>query len=296
MSHTPVLLENVLQYLDPQPGECIVDGTIDGGGHAAEILKRIGDSGMLIGIDKDERMIEGSRERFANRNNVMLAADGYENTEKILKAYGIKKIDGLLLDLGFSSEQLAPPVGGIGRGFSFMNDEPLLMTYDAQRQSLRDKMRGIREDELAKIIFEFGEERYARRIAEAIVYASRKKKIETTGELTKIISNAAPRGYERGRIHPATRTFQALRIWVNNELENLKTILTALPNIMNVGGRVVVISFHSLEDRIVKQELRRMKKEERAELLTKKPVEATAEEIRMNPRSRSAKLRAIKMA
>jgi 16S rRNA (cytosine1402-N4)-methyltransferase len=291
MTHTPVLLNEVIRLLNPQPGEFFIDGTIDGGGHSAEILKRILPGGKLLGVDRDESAILRLKSEFKSyKPNLILTAGNYADLPEILGRKKLPRADGLLLDLGFSSEQLTS-----GRGFSFSVDEPLLMTYSRATRPLRERLPELSEKQLADIIYSFGGERYARRIAKAIKEAERKKRIRTSGELAAIVRGAVPKNYERGRINPATRTFQALRIWVNDELGNLKKVLGELREILRPGGRVAVISFHSLEDRAVKEAFRRGVKEGWLTLLTKKPVFPEEEEIKRNPRSRSAKLRVGRM-
>jgi len=293
--HVPVLLQEVLEMLDPRPGDFIIDGTVDGGGHAAAILARIGPSGTFLGVDLDETMLADCKKRIVPREGVALTVGNYADLPEILDREGLGRADGLLLDLGFSSEQIAHS----GRGFSFSEasrSEPLLMTYDDSRVPVRDMLATISEKELANILSEFGGEHYANRIAKAIVLKRKGRgAITTSGELADTVRGAVPRGYEHGRIDPATRTFQALRIVANGELENLKQVLGSLENILKPGGRVAIISFHSLEDRIVKQSFRDMEKQSKMEVLTKKPISASREEIAANPRSRSAKLRAGKM-
>jgi len=296
MLHTPVLLNEVIKFLDPRLGQFVVDGTVGGAGHSREILNRIGLTGKLLGIDLDKERIENCKLKIGNYTNVILVHGNYANLPAILKKYKLGKADGLLLDLGFSSEQLH------GRGVSFSEDEPLDMRYDAKSQipnyksqnwqTAADIINRAGEKELTDIIWKYGEERFSRRIAGKIVEARKKKRIITTFDLAEIVKSAVPRYYERGRIHPATRTFQALRIYVNSELENLETLLKNLPQIMSEGGRAVIISFHSLEDRLVKNYFRDMAKAGKVEILTKKPVTPAAGEITKNQRSRSAKLRA----
>ncbi len=292
--HTPVLLHEVIKLLDPKPGEFVIDGTIDGGGHAEEILKRISPQGKLLGIDWDAKMIAAAEVEFADRDGVNLICGNYADLPVILEAKKMGKADGLLLDLGFSSEQLT----NSGRGFSFdppAGGEPLLMTYDSRRKSVKDILRELGTKELAKKIFELSGEKFAMHIARAIKEREKTRPIETTGELAEIIREAVPPNYERGRIDPATRTFQALRIYANNELENLKKVLDELGKILKPNGRAAVISFHSLEDRIVKNIFREQEKTGKLRILTKKPVVPSKEEISKNPRSRSAKLRAAQM-
>jgi 16S rRNA (cytosine1402-N4)-methyltransferase len=295
MAHEPVLLKEVLRYLAPTPGAFIIDGTVDGGGHAAAIMETIMPEGNFLGLDWDKRMVEareaahkhGTRERYLHRS--------YADLPEIIREEKLGLADGLLLDLGFSSEQLAHS----GRGFSFSDahaGEPLYMTYDDAQTSVAELLRGMKENELAKIIFTYGGERLSRRIAKAITEREKVRAITTSGELAEIVRQAVPANYERGRIDPATRTFQALRIYANDELGNLTRTLGNITRIVRSGGRVVVISFHSLEDRIVKQAFQSLAKEHKAEILTKKSVGPSAEEENGNPRSRSAKLRAAVIA
>lgn len=272
MSHIPVLLKEVIELLDPKPGEFFIDGTAGTGGHSRAIREKIGPSGKLLSIDWEK------------------TGENYADLAEILKNKNLGKADGLLLDLGFSSEQ----IGG-GRGFSFQKDEPLLMTYDPNAEPLKEMLKELTEEELIKIIKEFGEERFARRIAKAIYEQERRKPIETTLELAEVIRGAVPKNYERGRINPATRTFMAFRIYANHELENLEKLLQNLEQILKPRARVAIISFHSLEDRLVKNYFRDYAKIGKLKILTKKPVTATKEEVAANPRSRSAKLRAAIM-
>lgn len=287
MPHTPVLLKEVIKFLDPKPGEFVIDGTVNGGGHAAEIIKKVSPKGKLLGVDWDEAILSGCRARFSGYENVILVRGNYADLPEILRIKELGKADGLLLDLGFSTAQLDEG----GRGFSFAKNEPLLMTYDTGAKPVREILKELGEKELAEIIFRFSGEKFAGRIAKAIKKQERLEPIETTAELRKIIESAVPGNYERGRLEPSTRTFQALRIYANNELGNLERILNGLTRILKKGGRVVVISFHSLEDRVVKRTLRLLEKNGRLEVLTKKPVVAGKNEVAQNPKSRSAKLR-----
>ncbi len=275
-THIPVLLNEVLKFLEPKPGEFFIDGTFGAGGHSRAIQALIGERGRLLAIDWEK------------------TGENYADLVEILKAKKLGKADGLLLDLGFSSEQL-----GGGKGFSFQINEPLAMVYDLNQKPVRTILKELDEKELAQIIRDFGGEKFSGRIARVIKEVIRKKGINTTFDLAEAVKSAVPGNYERGRIHPATRTFQALRIYANNELGNLEKVLKDIFKILKpatadggAGGRVVIISFHSLEDRIVKNYFRDYAKEKKMAILTKKPVEATDEEVRINPRSRSAKLRA----
>ncbi|MBI4159919.1 16S rRNA (cytosine(1402)-N(4))-methyltransferase RsmH [Candidatus Wolfebacteria bacterium] len=327
--HIPVLLDEVIHYLDPRPGKFIIDGAVDGGGHAEEIIKRIQPNGTFLGIDLDNEMIMKTAKRLMTNPSMGLMAGNRRLTTKfmpgnyadlpdILNGEELGCADGLLLDLGFSTEQLEA-----GKGFSFNKDEVLDMRYDSRISADRNAdQRGLESDisvnqrgnpresavrtaaevinslpeqELANIFWTYGEERYGRRIAKEIVITRKKKRIIRTTELVAVIEKVVPRGYEHGRIHPATRVFQGLRIYVNHEMENLDTALRKLPRIMASHGRVVLISFHSLEDRRVKQAFRELEKRGKARILTKKPIRASKEEIERNPRSRGAKLRAIEI-
>lgn len=292
--HQPVLLQEVITFLDPKPGDHIVDGTVDGGGHAEAVVRKIMPGGKFLGLDWDDAMLLDCKARIGTDKNIFLLHGNYADLPTVLEKEKFGKADGLLLDLGFSSEQIAKS----GRGFGFGEanaQEPLLMTYDDSRKPVREILRTLSEKEIADIIFEFGGERFSRRIARAIAEREKQKPMLSVGELAETVRNALPRGYEHGRIDRATRTFQAFRIYANDELKNLERILDALDAIIKPGGRVVVISFHSLEDRIVKRAFQKFSKEKKAEVLTKKPVMAQAGETKENPRSRSAKLRAIKV-
>ena len=288
MPHVPVLLDEVIAMLDPKRGEFFVDGTFGAGGHSTAILEKIGLNGKLFALDWDESNVS---KPIIPDSRFLIQVSNYADLPEILELRKLGLADGLILDLGVSSDQL----DSSGRGFSFQKDEPLLMTYDLNGEPVRKILTELTEKELTEIIREYGEERYANKIAKAIFEQERKKPIVTTLELAELIKNTVPRNYERGRIHPATRTFQALRIYANHELENLERILKNLHRVVKPGGRVAIISFHSLEDRLVKNYFRDYAKAEKAKLLTKKPIVATSEEITANPRSRSAKLRVIQI-
>ncbi len=300
--HTPVLLKEVVKALNPQPGEFMIDGTLGGGGHAKAILERIKSRGMLLGLDWDEKNLENfRRESEEIKGRLILIHENYASMPEILEKHRLPKADGLILDLGFSTGQIERS----GRGFSFnylgqsaSGGEPLDMRYnpgDDERSTAANVINSTSEKELARIIYEYGEERFSRQIAKKIVERRRQKRILTTGELVEIIRSAVPKNYERGRIHPATRTFQALRIYVNDELKNLKNILEKLTEVIGKDGRVAIISFHSLEDRIVKNHFKKLVLERKASFINKKPIMAGREEVKNNPKSRSAKLRAIRI-
>ncbi|MEK7646933.1 MAG: 16S rRNA (cytosine(1402)-N(4))-methyltransferase RsmH [Patescibacteria group bacterium] len=292
MAHEPVLLEEVIRLLDVPRGKIFVDATADGGGHLRAMLKRLSDGGKIIGIDYDAGMIEKLGREFGGDKRVIFINGNFRDIGNLLAEYA-GMVDGILYDLGFSSLQLEES----GRGFAFKEDEPLVMTLKKNlepRDLTAEKIvNDWPEDRLKEIIRVYGEERFAGRIARRIVEARRKKRIRRTTELAEIIQQAVPKNYERGRIHPATRTFQALRITVNDELNALKEGLAEGWKLLAPDGRMAVISFHSLEDRIVKNFFRDKKQEGGAELLAKKPIVAMREEISRNPRSRSAKLRAV---
>jgi 16S rRNA (cytosine1402-N4)-methyltransferase len=288
--HIPVLLNEVIKYLDPKPNENFIDCTMGQGGHAVAILEKIGPMGKILGIDLDGKQIENCRrlkERFNNR--LILANDNYANLKNIAEQNNFFPINGILLDLGFSSFHTDESQ----KGFSFLKNEPLDMRYNLQNNlTARQIINEWPEKEIEKILEEYGEEKFAKKISKKIAEARQIKKIETTLQLVGIIEKAIP-GRRKGDIHCATRTFQALRIAVNDELENLKNILPQAVSILSSGGRLAVISFHSLEDRIVKSFFKETEKENIAKILFKKPITASEQEILENPRARSAKLRAI---
>ena len=289
MFHIPVLLKEVVTALNPQKGDVVIDGTAGAGGHAKEILNHIGEEGSMMLVDWDEETVRTLEKEVKTFSNVRVVQGNYADIPALMEQENFPKADELLLDLGFSSDQLMR-----GRGFSFQKaDEPLLMTYSDEREPLKELLQRISEKELLEIIKEFGEERYAKEISRAII--ANRNRMTTSGALAEVIKNAVPKFYEHGRIHPATRTFQALRIYINKELENLERILKLIPKIVKPGGRVAIISFHSLEDRMVKEQFQQMEKEGIGENLTKKPIIANFEEVARNPRARSAKLRALKI-
>ncbi|MCS6896977.1 MAG: 16S rRNA (cytosine(1402)-N(4))-methyltransferase RsmH, partial [Nitrospira sp.] len=271
----------------------VLDCTVGYGGHAEAFLKSSSQAVRVIGLDRDPEAIASSKERLATfGERVTLKQGDYRDLKRYLEQMGIPKVGGLLFDLGASSPQLDTP----RRGFSFREDGPLDMRMD-QTAGVTAAVLVNREPEhvLADIIFQYGDERYARRIARAIVRARDHKPIETTGELASIVTGAVPSAYRRGRIHCATRTFQALRIAVNRELEGLDAALRDAVDLLDSGGRMCVISFHSLEDRIVKRVFRALVQEpgKGVSVLTPKPIVPGEEECRINPRARSAKLRVI---
>lgn len=292
MPHTPVLLEETIAALDPRSGETVLDGTVGGGGHLAALLQKMGGRGSFIAVDLDEDNLQKAREKIARaypQARQFWVKGNYADAPSILSALGIDRVDVLLLDLGFSSEHLAS-----GRGFSFLQPgEKLDMRYDPSLgPTAADILNGSSEDRLADVFWKYGEERWSRRAAKAIVIARKKKKIESVGDLLEIIEKVVPK---TGKINPATKIFQALRIATNSELQNLERFLSDIPIIVRANGRVAIISFHSLEDRMVKTAFRDLVKSGRAELVLKKPAVPSVNEVERNPRSRSAKLRAIKI-
>lgn len=317
--HTPVLQKEVLAYLDPRPNENFIDATIGEGGHALAILERTKPSGKLFGIEWDLEQIEKlqvSSFKFQVSGRIVLVCDNFANLKNIVEKYNFYPVHGILFDLGISSWHLEES----GRGFSFLRDELLDMRlrYDINPKSkiqnsklqVKIKNKNIKnyeltaeaivnkwpQSEIEKILREYGQERFAARIAKKIVEQRKIKPIKTTFQLVDVIKRATPVWYHHRKIHPATRTFQALRIAVNDELGNLKAVLPQAVEILEPLGRMVVISFHSLEDRIVKNFFRDEEKRGRIQILTKKPVVPSKEELLQNPRSRSAKLRAAMKA
>ncbi len=290
MSHIPVLTKEVLQYLDPKQNENMIDCTVGNGGHAKLILEKNGPLGKLLGIDADSQQIKHTRSAVQDfQERIILVNDSYANIKEITERIRLKPINGILLDLGYSSWH----VDQSGKGFSFSKNEPLDMRYGAQELTAEKIVNQYKESELERILGEYGEEKFARQIAKKIVQQRKIKKIESTYELVKVIEMAIPARFRRGGIHYATRTFQALRIAVNDELGNLQEVLPQALEMLASGGRLVVISFHSLEDRIVKNFFREQEKNNVITILTKKPIVALPEELAQNPRARSAKLRAI---
>ncbi len=299
--HVPVLLKEAIDFLAIKRGGTYIDATVGLGGHSFEIAKRLGAPGHLIGLDKDPAALDIARERLVVGRSSLVVGEGADQPDwpeitllhrsfaDLANDQRPKAYDGILADLGMSSLQL----NDAARGFSFQAEGPLDMRMNPQAERTAEQVvNQVDEVTLANLIYEFGEERRSRRIARAIV---RSRPIRTTAQLADVVSAAArPMNQAERKIHPATRTFQALRIFVNDELKDLQALLNAAPQQLKPGGRLVIISFHSLEDRIVKDALREGVKQGHYELLTRKPVTAGEEEIDRNPRSRSAKLRAAK--
>jgi 16S rRNA (cytosine1402-N4)-methyltransferase len=294
--HISVLLNESIQGLEIKDGDVIFDGTFGGGGHTRAMLAS-GKDIKIIATDLDLDAINKGQELVSEyKGQLILENDNFGNISKILKMHNLVGVDKILLDLGWSSDQLEYG----GRGLSFLRDEPLLMTLKKEAVesdvTAEEIVNHWAEETIADILFGFGDEKYSRRIAKGIVDARKIKPLKTTSELVEVISKSVPSSYRFGKIHPATRTFQALRIAVNRELEILEEVLSEGWKVLNKEGRIAVISFHSLEDRIVKQYFKKLAEEDGAQILTKRPIIATKDEIAMNPRSRSAKLRIIQKA
>ena len=286
--HESVLAEEALAVLAPGPGKTIVDATVGLGGHSRLILEAIKPTGRLIGIDQDGRSLAQAEKRLHTfKDSFILIQDNFANLGDILKSLRVQKIDGILFDLGLSSFQLEEAE----RGFSFLREGPLDMRMNLRNpRTAADLVNHASEKELDRILLEFGEERWHRRIAQRIAKARKRAPITTTTQLAELVTRAIPRA-TFSRIHPATRAFMALRIVVNQELEALDRAIREAVDFLNPGARIVVISFHSLEDRIVKNRFREFSRERRLVLVTKKPMTPSLEEMRKNPRSRGAKLR-----
>ena len=303
--HIPVMQREVLQYLNCRSGKIYVDGTLGGAGHARSILEKIGPHGLLIGIDQDIEAIKNAEESLkAFKTKIRLFHGNFAQLPDALSQFGIDGVDGILLDLGLSLHQIKAS----GRGFSFQQDEPLDMRMNIKAEkTAADIINHAPEQALKKIFESFGEERWSGRIAKRIVAERSREAIETSKKLAEIVMAAIPRGMQRQRIHPATRVFMALRIAVNKELERLEAFMDFASNLLNPKGRICVISYHSLEDRIIKHRISELEKgcqcpgdfpqcvcgrERQMKNLTRKPIRPTAQEIEDNPMARSARLRA----
>jgi 16S rRNA (cytosine1402-N4)-methyltransferase len=284
MEHVPVLLAEVIQWLAPQPGQVFVDGTLGGGGHTRALATAVGPHGSVIALDRDPAALAAAERNLAGLP-IKLSHSNFSDLPEVLREVGIEHVDGILLDLGLSSDQLADE----SRGFSFQSAGPLDLRFDPTRGEPAARLvNRLSEQHLADLIYEYGEERYSRRIARAIAERRREREIASAADLAETVRRAIPRSKQETRIDPATRTFQALRIAVNEELRSLDTALQRLPDCLQAGGRLAIISFHSLEDRRVKESFR---DDPRLKNLTRKPIRPSEAEISANPRSRSAKLR-----
>ncbi|MES2216388.1 MAG: 16S rRNA (cytosine(1402)-N(4))-methyltransferase RsmH [Patescibacteria group bacterium] len=298
--HVPVLLKEVVEGLKLQEAKSkkqesaliYLDGTLGGAGHAMAVAEALEGKVIIVGLDRNKQAIEEGKGKLEGKaEKVILEVESFRNLDKVLEKHNIEKVDRILLDLGLSSDEL----DNSGRGFTFQKDEPLLMTMgdpDTYPFTAKTIVNDWDEEVIADVIFGYGEERFARRIARAIIVYRDKKTIETTHELAEIIKGSVPGFYRRGKIHPATRTFQALRIAVNEELNALKEGLTKGYEKLNAGGVMAIISFHSLEDRIVKEFFKSKAVTDDA-VVSRKPLRASDEEILHNPRARSARLRVL---
>lgn len=280
--HIPVLLKETVEALDIEKNGNYIDCTMNGGGHTKEILKRNGPDGKVLGIEIDKEIFD----KVEKDERLIAVNDSYANLKKIVEENGFGNVKGILFDIGMSSYH----VDEAKRGFSFQKDEPLSMSYSGE-YSAEGILNEWEEKDIENILELYGEERYARKIAKKIVERRKREKIKSTLQLVEIIREATPGEYHRGQIHFATRTFQALRIAVNDELNNFRKALPQALEILDKGGRLVVISFHSLEDRIIKEFLKDKEKSGEMKIISKKPIVPGEEEIRSNPRSRSSKLR-----
>jgi len=295
--HIPVLKKEVIEYLDPKPNQNFIDATIDGGGHAMAILEKIAPHGKLLGIDRDEKMIEQLRFRVSGslpvgtysglQDNLLLVGDNFDNLKEIAAREKFGQVQGILFDLGMSTWHLKESK----KGFSFQRDEELDMRYsveNSKQSNAKEIVNKWSEKRIRQILKEYGEERFNKEIAKEIIEARKRNLIATTFQLVKIIEKAVPAWYGRQKIHAATKTFQALRIAVNDELGSLQRVLPQALEVLDVGAKLVIISFHSLEDRIVKNFF----KQNKIKILTKKPIRPSRQELAKNPNSRSARLRA----
>lgn len=293
MEHVPVLLQESIEGLNLKAGAVVVDATLGAGGHSSAIARMFGDKVRIFGFDLDASAIKLAEESVKDAGGSLAPVHAnFRRMVECLAEKGVTKIDGALFDLGISSME----IGESGRGFSFMYDEPLLMTLEnpitEETLTARDVVNSLPEKELADIIYKYGEERFSRQIAKVISVMRRRKKIETSGELAAIVADSVPGSYKNGRINPATKTFQALRIYVNDELGAVDEGIRGAWSLLKPGGRLAVITFHSLEDRIVKNLFKELSKD-KGILITKKPIPPSRTEVIANRRSRSAKLRII---
>ncbi len=288
--HITVLQEESVDALRITKSSTIVDATFGSGGHAREIISHLDTKGTFVGIDADKDAILKGEEKITSEANIHLVVENFRNINSVLDSLHIEKVDGILADLGWRMEQFS----GNGKGFSFLVDEPLIMTFGEKENYLftaHDIINTWNEEDISNVLKGYGEERFAKKIAHHIVASREKNLIETTFQLVDIVKSAVPGFYRNGRIHPATKTFQALRIAVNDEFEALQSFITQSVERLASKGRLAIITFHSLEDRIVKHRFRNYAHDHIGVLVTKKPITAGEEELQANPRARSAKLR-----
>ncbi|MBU2101204.1 16S rRNA (cytosine(1402)-N(4))-methyltransferase RsmH [Patescibacteria group bacterium] len=293
--HVPVLLNEVLEMLSPSEGQTMIDATVGGGGHGIPIARRLSPGGVFLGMDWDKERLKELRqaidEEKLDLEKMILVCSNYADLQDVLEKEDLGRVDGLLVDLGFSSDQL-----GAGKGFSFRGrEEPLIMTYSDTDVPIYEILPTLGEKQIAEIIKDLSDERYAGRIAKAIVRQRKVTSILTNHDLARVVREAVPKGYENGRIDPATRTFMAFRIYANRELENLGRILGSLAETLKPGGRAAIITYHSKEDAMVKHFFKDLAERGEGILVNKKVIKPRDEEIKINPRSRSAKLRTIEL-
>jgi 16S rRNA (cytosine1402-N4)-methyltransferase len=292
MQHITVLQQEAVDALALNPASIVVDATLGAGGHGREILSRLGPTGMYIGIDADKTAITTLEGKMTGEAEVHLVRANFGLIQNVVRSLEIPQVDAVLADLGWRTDQFEEK----GRGFSFRDTDGLAMTYgDAKEYAFtaKDIVNDWAEQDIANVLYGYGEEHYSRRIATAIVAARQQKTIETADELAHIISEAVPAAYRRGRIHPATKSFQGLRIAVNDEFSVLETFINDAFSLLKPNGRLAIITFHSLEDRIVKLAFKAYTHDQQGVLVSKKPIVPTREELVRNPRARSAKLRII---
>ncbi len=301
MIHIPVLQKEVIEYLNPKPNENFIDATIGSAGHSLAILEKNGPNGKVLGIDRDAEILKNTKYKIQDtkyKNRLLFVCDNFANLKEIVEKYNFGSVNGILFDLGMSSWHIEES----GRGFSFQRDEPLDMRYNDVIDFSRSEKKCYqitaeeivntwKENKIEEILREYGGERFSKRIAKRICDARKIKPIKTTFQLVEVIRKAFPRRYKFGKIHFATRAFQAIRIAVNDELNSIKRALPQAIEILEPAGKIAIISFHSGEDKIVKDFFKEKKREGILEILTKKPISAFQEEIKINPRSRSARLR-----
>lgn len=294
MTHITVLKNEAVEILSLRSNSKVVDATLGASGHAKAICRLLGKEGVFVGVDADQTAIDNSElSKLKNGPTIHLVNDNFTNIDQILSTLNIEKVDAILADLGWRSEQFSDGK----KGFSFGSDDPLLMTYGDPKDYLftaDDLVNGWKEEDIANVLYGYGEERSSRRIAKAIVRERAVKPIKTASQLASIIENAIPRINRKSKVHPATKSFQAIRIAVNDEFNKLETFIDKAVNHLNPNGVLAIISFHSLEDRIVKLRFRELAGTDEFELMTKKPIVASETELEDNQRARSAKLRALK--
>ncbi len=296
MQHITVLQNEVLEVLRPPKDAVIVDCTLGSGGHAETIVSTLSKKSVYIAIDQDPTALESSQKRLGETKATLHFENGnFKDIKAIVLKYGYQEVDAIIADLGWRIEQFDGS-SGVPRGFSFKANEPLLMTYgdpDSYSFTAYDIVNEWHEEDIANVLYAYGEERFSRRIAHAIILRREEQVIATSDDLAEVIASAVPKAYARGKTHPATKSFQALRIAVNDEFDSLTALINEGFELLKPGGRMAIITFHSLEDRIVKEHFRNLTRDQRAVLVHKKPIVPNYDEVKTNSRARSAKLRTI---